>query len=119
MSDSDVWSVDSVAANSLNARLGGGFSDEQVEAIARHFARHRRMACEWATERAYGTILQMLEKASLELLFDKSEEWGNGFQRAEQLVMELTPEDLLGIVPGSERTKGQFLRAMVRQARRQ
>lgn len=117
MADSNVWSMDRVAADALAASLGVGFTEQQVDAIAGHFARHRSRSCEWATERAHINILEALESASRELLHDSSDEWTEGFHRAEQVVMALSSDELLCVTPRAERTRGQYLRAMVRKAK--
>jgi len=119
MAESQIWSVDRIAAANLMNDLGVDATADRIEQVARHFARQRRAACQWAAERVHGTILEGLERESLGLLLDHDDQWADGFHRAEQMVMTMIPEELLGAEPRPERTKGQFLRTMVRNARRE
>ncbi len=119
MAESQIWSVDRIAAADLLKSIGVEDNAERTEQVARHFARHRRTTCQWAAERVHGNILEGLERASLDLLLDHDDRWADGFHRAEQMVMTMIPEELLGIQQRPERTRGQYLRTMVRSARRQ
>jgi len=117
MTESYIWSVDSIAAGNLLLSLGLKLCPEQELMIAEHFARHRRDAHEWAAERARDRIVSKLETASLELGPRSSDDWSQGFQRAEQTVLTMTPDDLVGAEVGKARSKGQVLRALVRRAK--
>lgn len=119
MAESQIWSMDRIAAAALLQGIGLEATDDRMEQVAAHFARHRHAACEWAAERVHGTILAKLESDSLDLLHRYGDEWAEGFHRAEQEVMTMLPQELLGIEPRTERTRGQFLRTMVRSARQQ
>lgn len=118
MSESDIWSVDRIAANNLGVSLGVTFNKDQIERIADHFALHRLRAAQWAAERTHANIVQVLETESLRLAQQHDEEWSQGFMRAEQAVMTIATGDLLGVERHEPKSKGQILRAMVRQAKR-
>mgnify|MGYP001555386164 FL=1 len=117
MTESNIWSVDRIAAGNLLLSLGVKLDPADELLIAEHFARHRRDAQEWAAERARDRIVSTLETASLELCPRSSDDWSLGFQRAEQMVMTMTPNELIGTEVGKARSKGQVLRALVRHAK--
>jgi len=117
MTESDLWSVDRIAAGNLLLSLGLKLDPGDESLIAEHFARHRRDAQEWAAERTRDRIMRKLETASLELCPRSSDDWSQGFQRAEQMVMTMTPNELTGAEVGKPRSKGQVLRALVRHAK--
>lgn len=117
MTESKVWSVDRIAAGNLLLSLGLKLDPDDESLIAEHFARHRRDAQEWGAERARDQIMRKLETASLELCHRSSDDWSQGFQRAEQMVMTMTPNELTGAEVGKARSKGQVLRALVRHAK--
>lgn len=119
MTESHIWSVDRIAAANLLKNLAIEATEEQMERVAGHFARHRRAANEWTAERVHNAVLEGLERDSVELLHRSSDAWADGFHRAEQLVIAMDPQELLGIGQPPERSRGQFLRAMARGARRQ
>ncbi len=117
MTESDIWSVDSIAAGNLLLSLGLKLNAEQELVIAEHFARHRRDAHEWAAERARDRVIERLEAASLEFCSRNDGDWAQGFLRAEQVVMTMTPNELVGGDVGKAPSRGQVLRALVRRAR--
>lgn len=117
MTESHIWSVDRIAAGNLLISLGVKLDPADELLIAEHFARHRQDAHEWAAERARDRIVSKLEAASLELCPRSSDDWSQGFQRAEQMVLTMTPNELIGTDVGKARSKGQVLRALVRHAR--
>lgn len=119
MSELDIWSVDRIAANNLVVNLGMAFEPEQIERIADHFALHRLRAAQWAAERTHSNIVQMLEQEAMPLAQHHDEEWTQGYMRAEQVVMTIATGELLGVERHEPKSKGQILRAMVRQAKRQ
>ena len=119
MSESDIWSVDRIAANNLGVSLGMIFNKEQTERIADHFALHRLRAAQWAAERTHSNNVQVLESESMRLSQQHDEQWTQGYMRAEQVVMTMPAGELLGIDRREPKSKGQILRAMVRQAKRQ
>lgn len=119
MSESDIWSVDRIAANNLGLSLGLTFNKDQIERIADHFALHRLRAAQWAAERTHSNIVHRLEDESMHLAQQHDEEWTQGYMRAEQIVMTMSAGELLDIEHHEPKSKGQILRAMVRQAKRQ
>ncbi len=119
MSESDIWSVDRIAANNLGLSLGMVFDKDQIERITDHFARHRLTAAQWAAERTHSNIVHQLENESMRLAQQHDEIWSEGYRRAEQVVMTMLAGELLGVDRREPRSKGQILRAMVRQAKRQ
>lgn len=119
MSESDIWSIDRIAANNLGLSLGLTFKPEQIECIADHFALHRLRAAQWAAERTHSNIVHELEQESMRLAQQHDEQWTQGYMRAEQVVMTMPAGELLGIDRREPKSKGQILRAMVRQAKRQ
>lgn len=117
MGDSTSWSMDRLAAHNLLASLKLEQTEENLELAARHFARHRESAIEWAAERTHASMLRSLESGST-MFFDRhSAEWTDGYRFAEQQVSTMMPKDLLDLGPERARSKGQVLRALVRQAR--
>ena len=117
MGDSNFWSMDRLAATNLLASLKVDSSAETLDLVTEHFARHRQSSIGWAAERAHSHITHKLEAASTLYFAERSEEWADGFRYAEQQIATTMPEELLELGPDRTRTKGQVLRALVRQAR--
>lgn len=117
MTESHIWSVDRIAAGNLLLSLGLKLDPADEQLLAEHFARHRRDAQEWTAERVRERVVGRLEAASFELCSRNSEEWAQGFLRAEQAVMTMTPVDLIGAEVGKAPSRGQVLRALVRRAK--
>jgi hypothetical protein len=117
MSDSDFWSVDQLAARQLLADLSVEVTDDAIGIVATHFARNRRSSYTWAAERVHANLLRKLEADSARYFQRKSEEWTEGFCSAEQQLMTTNPAELLGTEVVRPRSKGQILRAMMREAR--
>jgi len=122
MNDSDIWTVDRLAAQNLLADLK--MADLKLETttgileqLADHFARHRQSAHGWAAGQAHSTAIRMLETASMEYSARKSEEWRSGYRCAEEQLFTTTPEELLDLGPERTRSKGQILRTLVRRAK--
>lgn len=111
------WSVDRLAASNLLAQLKLDASDDLIDLVTRHFADHRRNLVSWAAERTQSAIFEAMETASPSFFAQHEEAWAGGFRQAEEIVRTLEPETLLKLDPGPPRSKGQFLRSMVRQAR--
>ncbi len=112
------WGVDRLAASNLLAQLKLDASDELIDLVTRHFADHRRSLVSWAAERTQSAIVEAMETASIPLFAHREEAWVRGFHQAEEIIFTLEPKALLELDPGPPRSKGQFLRAIVRQARR-
>ena len=119
MEHTSVWTVDTLAANTLLAELGLEVTDDWINRIARHFAQHRQSMTSWAAERAQSTIVRSLETVSPDMFMRESDQWASGFRFAEQLVMTANPQELLNLGPERTLSKGQILRSMVRQSRRE
>ncbi|MDQ4419958.1 hypothetical protein OOT33_05830 [Sphingobium sp. DEHP117] len=119
MSDSDIWSVDRIAANNLAMDLGPPVTAEHIEKIAGHFATHRRGSAKWVADRVHANIVKALEEEIKSLSRHHDEKWSEGYMRAEQVVMTLAGHRLLDIEPHKPKSRGQILRAMVRRAKRQ
>jgi hypothetical protein len=117
MADSISWAVDRLAANTLFARLRLKPTADMLEQAAAQFAEHRKNSIGWAAERAHSSIVQKLESASMERFGRETDDWRNGFCFAEQQVMTTRPEELLELGPDRSLSKGQVLRALVREAR--
>jgi hypothetical protein len=117
MAESNFWSMDRLAATNLLASLKLEASAETLDMVAEHFARHRQSSIGWAAERAHSHMTRRLEAASTTYFAERSEEWADGFRFAEQQIATTMPEELLELGPDRMRTKGQVLRALVRQAR--
>jgi len=117
MTESELWSVDRIAAVNLLLSLGLKLDPADELLIAGHFARHRRDAQEWTAERVRERVVGKLEETSFEFCARNSEEWAQGFLRAEQTVMTMTPADLIGAEVGKAPSRGQVLRALVRRAK--
>lgn len=112
------WSVDRLAASSLLARLQLDATDELLDMIARQFAEHRLAMASWAAERTQSAMIEAMEAASSAYFAHRSEEWIRGFCQAEEILCAVQPDRMLDLDPGPQRSKGQILRAMMRQARR-
>jgi hypothetical protein len=117
MSESTSWSMDRLAAHNLLASLKLDTTEDNLEQAARHFARHRQSAIEWAAERTHSSMVRSLEAGSTSYFDRHSAEWTDGYRFAEQQVSTMMPKDLLDLGPERTRSKGQVLRALVRQAR--
>ena len=111
------WSVDRLAASNLLAQMKLDASDELIDLVTRHFAEHRRNLVSWAAERTQTAIVEAIEAASTSQFAYRDEAWVRGYHHAEEIVFTLQPEALLELDPGPPRSKGQFLRAMVRRTR--
>jgi len=111
------WSVDQLAASNLLAQLKLDASDELTDLITRHFAAHRRSLVSWAAERTQSTIIEAMEAAAPTLFAHRDEAWIRGFNQAEEIIATLQPKALLDLDPGVPRSKGQYLRSMIRQSR--
>lgn len=119
MDDASLWTVDRLAAGQLLVELKLEATDALLERVARHFARHRQDLMRWAAERVQANMVQALEDASRQSFARASDDWAQGFSSAEQRLLVMTPEELLGMMAERGRTKGQYLRSMIRQARGQ
>ena len=64
MDESNVWSMDRLAAANLLADLRLEPNDANLERVERHFAQHRLAAMEWAAKRAQSSIIARVEAAS-------------------------------------------------------
>lgn len=117
MVDSSAWTVDRLAANTLLTKLKLEATADMVDLAAQHFAEHRRNSIGWAAERAHSAIVRKLESPPPSHLDRENEHWMDGFRYAEQQILTTSPEDLLELAPEKARSKGQVLRALVRQAR--
>lgn len=117
MSESTSWSMDRLAAHNLLASLKVEATDDILEMAARHFARHRENAIEWAAERTHSSVVRKLEAGSAVYFDRRNGDWSDGYRFAEQQVSTMMPKELLDLGPDRTRTKGQVLRALVRQAR--
>jgi len=118
MNDSNMWTVDQLAATNLLAELKLEPTEAVLNAATRHLASHRRDAIGWAAERAHGAMIRKLEAAAMDHVSRQSDEWAAGYHFAEQQILTTMPEELLELGPDKARSKGQVLRAMVRHARR-
>lgn len=117
MTGSGVWSMDRVAASTLLTALGLDISEERLLMVAGHFARHRDGAQDWAASRAHDHIAEKFEEAAQQDRRDHGDDWHRGFSAAEEIVLTLSPQELLGIDSARPRSKGQALRTMMRAAR--
>ena len=117
MDDSNAWNVDRLAANNLLAELKLEATDERIDSVVSHFARHRQAAYAWAAERVHAGMIARLETASMENFASQSEEWGNGFRFAEHEINMLTPTELLESQNEQVPSAGQLMRSLIRQAR--
>lgn len=119
MHESQRLEVDNLAAKALLGSLGLEATPEHLNLAAAQLAEHRNSYVSWLLGRAHSKIVEILETRFRECLDRKSEDWVAGYQFAEQEVARLMPEDLAGLVQDRPRSKGQILRSMVREARRQ
>jgi hypothetical protein len=117
MDESNVWSMDRLAAANLLADLRLEPNDANLERVERHFAQHRLTAMEWAAKRAQSSIIARVEAASARYFPHHGEEWAAGFCCAEQQIATVGSVEMLQIDTGKAASKGQILRRMVRQAR--
>jgi hypothetical protein len=117
MDHQTIWSVDELAANRMLADLGIELTDERRRAVARHFARHRQDVARWAAERAHASMVARLESVTTDRFARARDEWASGFRAAEHELLTMAPADLIDLAGGQPRSKGQILRALVRNAR--
>ncbi len=118
MAIAGYWSADRLAAANLLAQLKPDAPDDMIDAVARHFADHRRSMVQWAGERTQSAIVEAMEAASTGYFAQRSEEWVRGFCQAEEIIFTLNPKELAELEPAPPRSQGQILRSMVREARR-
>jgi hypothetical protein len=117
MNESNIWSIDRIAANNLAIHLGLELGADQMERMAGHFADHRIGAGKWAVEKAQARIVERLEAATMEHGRHHGEAWMDGFMKAEQIVLTLSPREIAELDPGPPLSKGRLLRQMMRRAR--
>ncbi|PZU59373.1 MAG: hypothetical protein DI547_07205 [Sphingobium sp.] len=118
MDDSNIWSVDTLAARNLLAHLNLEASPEALELVGRHLAAHRQNSMGWAAERARSVLGRVLDANPPEHLAHDNEDWLRGYHYAGQQVLTIQPDELLSLGPKRKQSKGQILRGMVRQARK-
>ena len=117
MDESEIWSVDRLAASNLLARLQLEATPDTLAQAERQLAEHRRTAMEWAAERAHASMVTALEDASQRYFPDRREDWCAGYRCAEQQAAAMTVPAMLRLTQGKAATKGQILRRLVRRAR--
>lgn len=117
MNESNVWSIDRIAANNVAIHLGLELGADQIERMAQHFADHRVSAGDWAVGKAQARIVEKLEAATMDHGRHHGEAWMDGFMKAEQVVLTLSPREISEPDPGPPLSKGRLLRQMVRRAR--
>lgn len=117
MTDSGTWDIDRLAAQELLTRLNRDADPEALAVVAAQFARQRKVTLAWAAERAKAQILRMLEEQQMDYISRHGEEWAAGVGFAELQIASMSEEDLLGLPSDQERSAGQILRHMLRQAR--
>lgn len=117
MDESDIWSVDRLAASTLLARLGLDTDANALTMAERQFGEHRATAMEWAAKRAHASVLEIMEEGSARYFPHEDEQWCAGYCRAQQQAAAMSIHDLLKLLPGKPASKGQILRRLVRRAR--
>lgn len=117
MSESNIWSIDRIAANNVALDLELKLEAGQLERMAAHFAEHRLSACQLTIEKTQSRIVEQLEAATLDYGRYHEPQWMDGFMKAEEVVLTLLPRDIADIDPGPPVSKGRLLRQMVRRAR--
>lgn len=118
MDDSDILSGDRVAASNLLIHLRVEATQATLDLAARHFAKHRQTAMEWAAQRAQASILDCFEDSSQRYFPHHDEKWSEGFRCAEQQIASMTIRYMLQLDVGKAQTKGQILRRLVRHSRK-
>lgn len=119
MTESQIWSVDRLAASDLIARLRLEATSDTIALVERQFAEHRCTSLEWAAERARASMVATLEEGSQRYFPDHDERWCDGYRRAEQQVAAMTVQEMLRLNQSKPASKGQILRRLVRRARQQ
>ena len=117
MNESNIWSIDRIAANNVALDLGLKLDAQQLERIAGHFAGHRLSACQLTIEKTQSRIVERLEAATLDYGKYHEPQWMDGFMKAEEVVLTLSPREIGDVDPGPPVSKGKLLRQMVRRAR--
>lgn len=118
MGELRFWEIDRLAAGKLLARLEIEATPAIVEEVAMEFARHRQDVERWVAERVQSQIVSKLEERSIRDFGRMDENWNSGFSAAEELIATLMPNDLLDQPYGKAPSKGEVLRSMVREARK-
>lgn len=118
MGELRFWEIDRLAASNLLARLEIEVTPAIVEEVAMEFARHRQDVERWVAERVQSQIVSKLEERSIRDFGRMDESWNSGFSAAEELIATLMPNDLLDQPYGKAPSKGEVLRSMVREARK-
>lgn len=112
-----IREVDRIAARSLLSALGVDASEDALRLATRTLAKHRVTGSDWAARRAHEHALDALEASSMEQFTGHASEWSEGFIAAQQSLLRIDPTERLGLYSEKPRSKGQILRAMMRQAR--
>lgn len=118
MGELRFWEIDRLAASNLLARLQIEVTPAIVEEVATEFARHRKDVEQWVAERVQSQIVSELEERSMRDFGRMDESWNSGFSAAEELIATLMPNELLDQPYGKAPSKGEVLRSMVREARK-
>lgn len=111
-----VWDVDRLLASQLLTELGSEADPQILDKVARMVAQHRANLAGWGAERAQQAMLERLGERIQSEFREHSAHWYDGFREAEACVAVMTTGELLEI-DTQERSRGEYLRALVKQAR--
>lgn len=118
MAESHVGHIDQIAAALLVRDIGLVLDGEQMGELERHLAKHRTSTLDLAVSRIQARISDAILRLVGEAQAYRSGDWSNGCRSAEAAVLAITSDVLYEIRPREARSKGQILRAMLRQARK-
>lgn len=117
MTDSGVWTVDQLAAARVVRELNLSLSAHDTERLAELLADHRFDALDFAISRARVTVSDAIRDV-LDRNRHKSGEWSDGCRSAEMAILTEMSGAIQNLKPKRTRSKGQVIRSLIRQARR-
>lgn len=116
MIETGVWMVDQLAAAKVVRELDLGLSDKQTERLAALLAEHRIDTLDLGVTRIQSVISQAVQDV-LRRNQHRSGDWSEGCRSAEAAIFTATFSVMNALRPRPNRSTGQVLRSLVRQAR--
>ena len=116
MTEKSVWMVDQLAAAKVVRELDLGITAEQTERLAALLAEHRVDTLDLGVTRIQSVISQAVRDVLLRNQH-RDAAWCDGCRSAESAIFAATFSVVNEMRPRQNRTTGQVLRSLVRQAR--
>lgn len=116
MTEKSVWMVDQLAAAKVVRELDLGITAEQTERLAALMAEHRVDTLDLGVTRIQSVISQAVRDVLLRNQH-RDGAWSDGCRSAESAIFAATFSVMNEMRPRQNRTTGQVLRSLIRQAR--